>query len=116
MSRLIEKLTEYGADIPGILERFLEDEELYASCIETFYADTGFNDLGIAIINKQYEDAFNYAHTLKGVAGNMGLTPLYNSIVILVESLRYKDYLKIEEQYDSIMKEYFKSKNLFCSN
>lgn len=115
MSRLIEKLTEYGADITGILERFLEDEELYESCIETFYSDTGFNNLGIAILNKQYDAAFNYAHTLKGVTGNMGLTPLYNSIVVLVEALRNKDYSQVEMQYTDMMKEYNKSKDFFFS-
>lgn len=113
MSKLIEKLSEYGADVQGIMERFLKDEELYKNCINTFYKDTSFDDLGVSIKSQQYDTAFNYAHTLKGVSGNMGLTPLYNYIVILVESLRSKDYSKVKEQYDDVMNEYRRSKIIF---
>lgn len=113
MSKLIKLLSEYGADVPGIMERFLNDEDLYNSCIHAFYEDNTFNDLGISIETANYDDAFNYAHTLKGITGNMGLVPLYNLIVILVESLRSRDYSQINFQYKKIMDEYNKSKDLF---
>ena len=32
--------------------------------------------------------AFEAAHTLKGVTGNMGLTPLYDAVCTIVEPLR----------------------------
>lgn len=115
MSILIKKLLDYGADTQGIMERFIKDEDLYKSCITTFYEDTSFEDLGCAISNKQYDVAFNYAHSLKGVSGNMGLTPLYNLIVILVEALRSKDYSQIDKHYSDVMIEYNKSKDFFCS-
>jgi len=115
MSILIKKLLDYGADIQGIMERFLKDEDLYKSCITTFYEDSGFQDLGICISNKQYDAAFNYAHSLKGVSGNMGLTPLYNLIVVLVEALRNKDYSQIDRQYADVMIEYKRSKDFFYS-
>lgn len=115
MSRLIDKLSAYGADVQGIMERFLNDEELYINCLNTFFEDESFDALGVSIKNKHYEEAFNYAHTLKGVSGNMGLTPLYNFIVVLVESLRGNYYSQIDEQYSDVINEYNRSKNFFCS-
>ena len=45
--------------------------------------------------------AFEAAHTLKGVTGNMGLTPLYDAVCTIVEPLRTgedrEDYTKMYE-------------------
>ena len=112
MSKLIHLLSEYGADISGITERFLNDEQLYKNCIHAFYGDSAFSSLGISIKTGNYDDAFNYAHTLKGVSGNMGLIPLYNFIADLVESLRSKDYSQVDYQYQKVMNEYKRSKDL----
>ena len=55
------------------------------------------------------DGAFEAAHTLKGVAGNLGLTPLYRSVCAVVEPLRIReerdDYADF---YQAIRKEYEK--------
>ncbi|MEF9971731.1 MAG: Hpt domain-containing protein [Oscillospiraceae bacterium] len=92
MDKIIEKLKEYGADVDGAMRRFLDDEELYKSCFVIFLEDKAFLKLEEALAVEDYEKAFECAHTLKGVAGNMGLNPIYKVICDMVEALRSKEY------------------------
>lgn len=112
MGTLVEKVRTYGADVSGAMERFLDDEDLYEKCLLTFVDDESFAGLKEAIDNKDYEQAFNCAHTLKGVAANLGLTPLYDAIVGIVEPLRAKDYSDLDNQYAAVADAYVVFKNL----
>lgn len=85
---LLEELRNWGCDIDGALERFIGDEELYITCLYTVLADKAFGGLGEALGAGQVREAFEYAHTLKGVLANMGLTPMYDITVRIVEPLR----------------------------
>lgn len=96
---MIEKLRAYGADIEGALERFMGDEELYDSCIKLLLEEEAFDQLDRAIKEKYYKSAFEAAHTLKGVLGNLGLTPIFNSTSDIVELLRLNDVENIDEEY-----------------
>ncbi|MEG0963534.1 MAG: Hpt domain-containing protein, partial [Lachnospiraceae bacterium] len=61
-----------------------------------------------AIVQKDYKNAFDYAHTLKGVAGNMGLSPIYKAICDIVEPLRRNDYSNLQYLYAEIIENYNK--------
>lgn len=104
MAKFFIELNAYGADINGALERFLGDEELYADCLNQFAEDLNFAALKQAIDGKDYESAFNYAHSLKGVAGNLGLVPLYNAISELVDMLRADEYKNLDKKHDDIIR------------
>lgn len=105
MSELLDRCREYGADVEGTMERLMDDEELFEMCMMQFSQDEGFAGLKGAIESKDYKAAFEYAHALKGVAGNLGLTPLFNAISEMVEALRIDDYSHVEDQYAQIVKE-----------
>ena len=68
-----DALSAYGVDLNEVMERFVNDEELYYECLNTFIDDPSFDGLHNALLEKEYEAAFHHAHTLKGVAGNLGL-------------------------------------------
>lgn len=85
---LLEELKNWGCDIDGAMERFVGDEELYKTCLYTVLDDKAFTGLGEALRTNKVKEAFDYAHTLKGVLANMGLTPMYDVTVRLVEPLR----------------------------
>lgn len=104
---LLERLREYGADLDGIQTRFMGDAKLFQRCFLLFMEDENFALLGDALNNKEYQSAFAAAHTLKGVAGNLGLTPIYERICGLVEDLRAQrcgDHL--EEAYADILSQW----------
>ncbi|MDD3747243.1 MAG: Hpt domain-containing protein [Anaerostipes sp.] len=103
MEERMKQLRDYGADVDGALERFVDDTELYIQCLEAFDEEEAFGLLGKAIEEKEYEEAFNQAHTLKGVAGNLGLTPLFDMICDIVEPLRSKDYSDLDKKYKDVM-------------
>lgn len=110
MSELLDKCRAYGADVDGTMERLLNDEELFEICLQSFTEDAGFAGLKSAVEAKDYKAAFEHAHALKDVAGNLGLTPLFQAISGLVEALRVDDVSKVDDafvktQYAKIVEE-----------
>lgn len=70
------------------LERFVNKPELYHRFLKKFVNESVFMDLKKAMVEEDYEAAFQYAHTLKGNTGNLSLVHLYEVTVPLVEALR----------------------------
>ncbi|MCP1101422.1 HPt (histidine-containing phosphotransfer) domain-containing protein [Aequitasia blattaphilus] len=106
MSELLTKLTNYGADVNAALERFGGDASLFETCFYMLIEDENFANLGKYMKEKNYEEAFKCAHALKGVVGNLEITPLYQSISSLVESLRAQNYEDIDSIYHQIETDY----------
>lgn len=88
MENLLDQLRDWGCDIDGAMARFLNDEELYVECLHTLLEDEAFVKLEEALNNREIDQAFHWAHTLKGVLANMGLTPIYEVVARIVEILR----------------------------
>ena len=88
MASLVEQLAARGSDKEGALARFLGDEALYSDCFRMFLTDPCFAQLEHALARQDLSAAFTAAHTLKGVAGSLGLTALYTALSALVEALR----------------------------
>ena len=89
MSALTEQLASRGNDMAGALARFLDVEILYGDCFRMFLEDPGFRQLEDTLARRDASAAFDAAHTLKGVAGNLGLTELYRAACALAEPLRH---------------------------
>lgn len=100
---LIEKLTAYGADIRGIQDRFRGDTELYGKCYRAFLVEPNLALLEQAMTAQEHSQAFESAHALKGLSGNLGLTPLYDTLCRLVESLRRGDYRSLQTEYADVV-------------
>ncbi|MEG2234474.1 MAG: Hpt domain-containing protein [Oscillospiraceae bacterium] len=103
MDKLMEELKDYGADVNGAMNRFMDDVDLYKTCYTAFLKDEAFLKLGEALSATDYEKAFECAHTLKGVSGNMGLTPLSRVICTIVEKLRNKEYSGLQRCYTEVI-------------
>ena len=88
MDERLEKLKALGCDVDAALARFMGDEQLYFTCFESLKSDENFEKLGDALGKSDAKGAFHYAHMLKGVYANMGMTPIYNDCVAIVEPLR----------------------------
>ena len=99
----IGKLRGYGADIAGIAERFMDDYAFYGICLEQFVRDVNFDALGQALENRDFQAAFEAAHSLKGVAANLGLTPIYAAINKVVIALRMESYEGARTGYREII-------------
>jgi len=93
-----EKLAEQGIDVDDALNRFMGNEDLYVKCLGQFLEDENYPKLIAALDAQDYDNAFTYAHTLKGLAGNLSLKDLYNAVIPLVESLRHKEFSDVDAQ------------------
>ena len=86
-----ESLEAYGADYEGIMRRFMGSEAVYRRILGLLFDDGNLEKLGKALDAGDLPAAFEAAHTLKGVAGNLGLTPLYGAVCAVVEPLRRRE-------------------------
>ena len=85
-----KQLEENGADVEGTLRRFMGKDTLYLKFLGKFPADKNYENLGMNLEAGAYEEAYKCAHALKGVVGNLGLTPVFEKVSTLVEDLRNK--------------------------
>lgn len=95
----IAKLKEYGANIDEGLARCLNNEDFYLRLVNKAIDDNKPMMLKQELANKNYQGAFEIAHSLKGVYGNLSLTPLFNIICEIVEPLR----IKADVDYDKFI-------------
>ena len=99
----IDKLNAFGADTKEGLERCLNNESFYFKLIDKAVNDNSFINLKNELENKNYDEAFKIAHSLKGVLGNLSLTPLYESAVELTELLRIKKDIDYKEYIEKLL-------------
>jgi len=91
MGEFREIFEVYGADYNSTMARFMGNEAMYLKFLDMLFKDDNLEKLGTALEQQDYEAAFAAAHTLKGVVGNMGLTPLFNAVCAIVEPLRKRE-------------------------
>lgn len=83
-------LVRLGVDLEAVLDVFCNNEEAYIVCLHKFAADKSYNCMLDAIRNNDVDKAFEAAHSLKGVSGNLGFTELFDEVAIITEVFRNK--------------------------
>ena len=98
----VEKLKSFGADTEQGLARCMKNEALYLRLVSTVPGEVNFTSLQASLEAKDLESAFEAAHALKGVLGNLSLTPMYDTSVEITEHLRSRtdmDYGPLLEKF-----------------
>lgn len=114
-------LEENGADVDMTLKRFMGNETIYLKFIRKFLDDKNYETIETSLAQNDYEAAFAGAHSLKGVAGNLGLDPVYEAASEMSELLRNAkntgiDAEKLQEVKTKLEKRYFKFKKIIEEN
>ena len=104
--KLFNRLLQNETDIDGALKRLYGNESLYIKLLNAFLQDTTMSNLDIAIGEKDWDTAFTSAHALKGLAGNLGLVPLFYSIGELVVLIRTGRISEIDSTMDRVRQNY----------
>ena len=86
----VDGLRAFGADVDGALARCMNMEAFYLKLVEKSLADAGYDTMKNALEASDLAAAFEAAHGLKGVLGNLGLTPIYDPVSEITELLRAK--------------------------
>ena len=84
----IDALRAYGADTEDGLKRCMGNEGFYLKLVGKALEDKSFEALADSINRKDLKSAFEAAHSLKGVLGNLSITPIFKPVNDLTELLR----------------------------
>lgn len=105
-AQIIEALNGYGCDTATAMKRFLGNEELYLRFLDKFLEDPSFGGIAPAMQANDNEAYFESVHTLKGVAGNLSLTPVYELTCYMVDKYRADEIDESKAQYSTLEKLY----------
>lgn len=101
----IDSLRTFGANVDEGLERCMGMEDFYLEMIELGLSDERFENLGPILESGNADEAFETVHALKGVIGNLALTPLYETICEITEHLRAKESVDYKALYDRLIEQ-----------
>lgn len=104
----IDKLKAFGADVEDGLNRCMNNEAFYLKLVGKALEDRNYKVLENSIASNDLDTAFGAAHSLKGVLGNLALTPVYKPVYDITELLRSRtdtDYSHIMSEINEKMAE-----------
>ena len=84
----VDELKTLGANVEEGLERCMNNEDFYIKLVTKVLSEDKFEQLKAEFDANETENAFKIAHDLKGVLGNLSLTPLFVPVSELTELLR----------------------------
>jgi len=85
---LLEELAALGADITDGLNRLMNNEAIYIKLLKKLPDSIAKLEVLPFIESGDIETAIQNAHTIKGMTGNLSVTPLYHAYTEIVNMLR----------------------------
>lgn len=104
--KVIDELANYGCDTGGAMERLMNSVALYTKFLGKFLDDKSFSEVKPFIDSEDYEAALKSVHTLKGVSGNLGLTPIYDISADMVNKFRAGEPEQAVAEYEKLAVKY----------
>lgn len=109
-----ERMESAGYDVNGALARFVNNEILFMTFLKKFPTDEHYAAIRPNIDNGNIDEAYKAAHAIKGVAGNLGLTPVFETVNDMLILIKHKDETpdfdtKVVELYEIFDKAYAKA-------
>lgn len=96
---LLTELAALGVNTEEALGRFMNNSSLYERMLGKYPAAAENAAVAEKFAAKDYEAALTETHTLKGVSGNLSLTPLFKDYSEIVALLREGRNDEAEELY-----------------
>ncbi|MCI9463465.1 MAG: Hpt domain-containing protein [Lachnospiraceae bacterium] len=85
---LFEDLKALDVDVDGGLKRINGNEKLYTKLLGSFVKSINTYHVETDFDGNDYEDVIEKTHAIKGVSGNLSITPVYESYTKIVDLLR----------------------------
>ena len=101
----LETLKAYGMDYDATIARFGGNEPLMMRFLTGFPNDKTMQSLRDAAAAADREALKIAAHSMKGLTGNLGLTPLFEASTALMNTLRQTED-DVTELYERVCVEY----------
>lgn len=97
-NNFIDVLEKNGAETKSTLERFLGDQELYYSFLKEYLVKESLEKLFAAEKANNYEEMSKIIHTIKGVALNLGITPLAKLSIEILKDYHSNNFDEMKEK------------------
>lgn len=91
---LMEELSSLGVDTEDAVARLMGNSGLYERMLKKFPQAVKDSPVLEYAQSEDYETAASNAHAIKGVAGNLSLTPLYEKYTRIVDLYRESNFSK----------------------
>ncbi|MCM1174666.1 MAG: hypothetical protein NC341_06395 [Blautia sp.] len=85
---LFEELKELGVDVDGGLKRINGNEKLYTKLLGSFIKSINTYHVEADFDGTDYNETIEKAHAIKGISGNLSITPVYEAYTKIVDLLR----------------------------
>lgn len=106
MKDLYVKLQDNGVNVQEALDRIMNNEMFYDKFLKKFLQDTNYEKLKTALETGDHENGLDYAHTLKGVCGNLGMNELFELLKQMVDDYRAGDYSRLNDLFSKVSEKY----------
>lgn len=105
----LDDLAAFGANVHEGLTRCMSNEGFYLQLVESIKDEDGFDALKDAIAANDLDAAFDAAHSLKGILGNLAITPLFEPMSEITELLRARE----EADYPALVENILRKRDEF---
>ena len=113
---LLEELKTLNVDVDGGLKRIAGNEKLYIKLLGSFTKSINTYKVDADFDGNDYNDIIEKAHAIKGVSGNLSITPVYEAYTKVVDLLRagkpeearpiLKEVLPVQEEIIACIEKY----------
>lgn len=101
---LLEELKEIGVNVEEGLERVMDDVPLYETMLGMFIDTVYGNPIKMADFNRDHSDMLiERVHILKGLTGNLAMTPLFDGYLQILDFLRMDRLEEAGKEYGRIL-------------
>lgn len=98
-----DRLRAAGIDYDAALARFVGMRGIYEKYLMKFLEDEHAVKAARAFEEGDYEEMLEQTHALKGLAGTLGMTPLFEASADIVKDLRNGVVDALEEKLDRLL-------------
>ncbi len=100
-----QKLLAAGIDYDAALARFVGKRAIYEKYLEKFIEDEHAGDAATAYERQDFAEMLEQVHALKGVAGTLGMTELYEVSAEIVRDLRNDNTYGLGDKFARLQEE-----------
>ncbi len=100
---LLEELRKFGVDIDEGLARMMGKTALYEKMLHKFSDRMEHSAVMDNFEKEDSEELIKETHTIKGMTGNLSLTPLYNAYSEIVRLLREDEPGQARKVFEEIL-------------
>ena len=88
----LDSLKQWGCDTEGAMERMLDDSEFFMQCLDDYCSSNMLIQLKSYIDGKNIKEGDDMAHSIKGLAANLGLNDISDMSRDIMHHIRAGDF------------------------